>query len=86
MNGSSRMYTVMDDELTKRERILDAARAFAKRERLNGEVQVREFGMPSLDHHDRETHFVVVESAARQLLLKITLDPEGRAHAEPLTV
>jgi hypothetical protein len=80
------MQTVMETELTKRERILDAARAYAEREAMKGEVHVREFGMPSLDHNDLETHFVVVESAASQLLLKITLDPEGRAHAEPLTV
>ena len=80
------MHTLMEQELSKREQILSAARAFAERERIMGDVRVREFGMPSLDHHDFETHFVVVESAVSQVLLKITIDSEGRAHAEPLTV
>lgn len=71
--------------MAKRERVLAAARAFVSKQKTSGEVTFREFGIPSLDHEDRETHFVVVEDAMRQFLLKVTIDPEGQLYAEPLT-
>ena len=70
----------------KTETILAAAKAFAESGRVAGDVRVREFGVPSLDLDNVETHFVVVESDRDPLLVKVMIDADGRARAEQLTV
>lgn len=70
---------------TKTERILAAARAFAEQGHVEGDVKIHEFGVPALGLDDTETHFVVIESDLDPLLVKVTIDLEGRARAERLT-
>ena len=66
-------------------RVIAAARTYAEQAFPGLPLEVHEFGTPSLDPDDAETHFVTVRAGATQLLLRVVFTPNGEERVEPLS-
>jgi hypothetical protein len=66
-------------------RVLEAARAYAEARMSARPLVATEFGTPSLDLDDSETHFVAVEAPGDHLLVRVTIFRDGRVSACALT-
>jgi hypothetical protein len=74
-----------NDPVAREERVLSAARSYGEEQFPDSELDVREFGIPSVGLDESETHFVAIESQGTRLLVRVTIYPDASVRVDPLS-
>ncbi len=74
-----------NDPVAREERVLAAARSYGEERFADAELDIREFGIPSVGLDESETHFVAIETQGARLLVRVTIYPDASVRVDPLS-